>query len=177
MDRRCTRMSSYFWRATMRAFLGCLLALAAGPSVAEDLYAVGSFDVIQIVDVDTITNSRSGTRRMWVTTIVDQPTKLGQTMNSGIQVAKTLEEFDCIERKTRTLQVALYAADGSSRNIDDAGPGSWFYPIPGSSNGVIISIACDGDRSNSQAAHLRNVTLQQAIDSFLAAMARNRRDQ
>jgi hypothetical protein len=113
----------------MNKLLATLLILCAGPVWAEwVLYGASQVDGLRIY-FDPSTVKGRDIKRVW--TRVESGTK----MPSGWRSARALEEVDCLNDRTRVIQLETFSQPNLKQIMETAsGPSDWNYIAPGTVN-------------------------------------------
>jgi len=128
---------------TAAVFIGTMSI--SSPVAAEDLYVVISSDAAStsIVDLDTKTIIANGFVRFWVTSIYRELGDVNPSNGLRGQVHKYYEEYDCTERRARTLQASTYTSSGTFVGTYRSEPEPWYYVIPNTMGDARLSLACN----------------------------------
>jgi hypothetical protein len=126
----------------MRKVIVMLLLVVSGKAIAEEWvavnhnkYATGYANPATIVKDGNIA-------KMW--TLVDCKTTTFFSGGSPFMSIKSQEEFDCKERKLRTLVYTLHAVKMGEGEVifRDSNPRKWEPILPGSAMEDFLKIAC-----------------------------------
>lgn len=118
------------------------LAALTGNAVAGWTALSRSETQISYVDKDSIRSSGS-TVKMWSLVDYVQPRKLNNKVEYLSTV--TLHEFDCADRRMRTLQSSAYEGqmrEGANVYIASNTPWKWEYVEPGTVGEAKLEVAC-----------------------------------
>lgn len=121
---------------------------SAAPVHAEQWWVVGADrDHAEVVELDTVTTSSIGTRRMWTAFIYAAPLK--GTPEPNVYVSRSLFELDCQDGRYRILQSAFLTKELSNLDTRTHPEVNWTYAPPGTRGYVFLNAACRGiDKSD-----------------------------
>lgn len=96
------------------------------------------------VELDSMTTSSTGMRRVWVATITAKPETNYGLPHSDVHLLRTLYEFDCKERRFRALQTSFLTKELVNRHEQPHKDPTWAYTAPGTTGSAVIEVACRG---------------------------------
>jgi hypothetical protein len=118
-----------------------------------------------LVDLDSRLVASSGHIRVWVVTVFKDPVDENRADGLIGRLSKAYFELDCVERRRRVLQGAIYTKDDELvvRYLDEAGP--WSYIMPDTLGWGIFELVCTDIRSGADA--YEGLTLTQAATAMI----------
>lgn len=160
-----TRIAAFL---LMLALCGDALAQGAPRHWFIGVSTAGSGRTITFIDSNRIQVS-DRTRRAWVEGYFD-----ADLSNRGIRHMRNLNEYDCTQRKQRTLQITAYFVDASRSPFTDAGEMVWSYVVPGTAGEWELDFVCGSEadwRANTRYVEIENgMTTEEAAETLFELM-------
>lgn len=103
----------------------------------------GEGNTVTIVDANRIVGS-GNIRRAWVEGYFSSA-----SASRGIRHMRNLNEYDCAERRSRSVQLTAYFFDPTESPVTSAGDMTWEYVVPGTSGESVLNFVC-GSRDEQQ---------------------------
>jgi hypothetical protein len=124
----------------MKKILLWAALLLALPAHADWVAIANNEDATQYVDLSTVKKT-GPTRRVWVLLDYVKPHALAGS--AGYLSIKSLDEYACVDERTRTLQSSAFSGQmGSGKPLASEGAGEWSYVLPESNGETLMKRVC-----------------------------------